>query len=151
MKLMREIPKMLGGLLLVALLLAHLFLIALFFAPVPKLLGLVIESNSGFLVASEIPEAVEFFLTTNKVGAGGDFTSDASVKSKLVMGILMLRQERFMDDTERLALNMNLLDFGEGIIGMKAASEHYYKKSLMELSDKEWITLVNLQKIFSKK
>lgn len=148
---MREIPKMVGGLLLIALLLAHLFLIALFFAPAHKLLGLVIESDSVFLAASEIPEGVEDFLATNKVGVEGNFKPDRTIKSKLVMGILQLREERFMNNYEKLALNMNLLDYGEDIIGLGEAAEYYYKEPLAKLSDKEWITLVNLQKIFSKK
>lgn len=142
---------MVGGLLLIALLLAHLFLIALFFAPAHKLLGLVIESDSVFLAASEIPEGVEDFLATNKVGVEGNFKPDRTIKSKLVMGILQLREERFMNNYEKLALNMNLLDYGEDIIGLGEAAEYYYKEPLAKLSDKEWITLVNLQKIFSKK
>lgn len=148
---MREIPKMIVGLLFIALLLAHLFLIALFFAPAPKLLGLIIESDSGFLAASEIPEGVEDFLTTNKVVVDGDFKPDNTIKSKLVLSILQLRKDRFMNNYEQLALDMSLLDYGEDIVGLKSASEYYYKKPLTEASDKEWITLVNLQKIFSKK
>lgn len=148
---MREIPKMIGGLLVIALLLAHLFLIALFIAPADKLLGLLIKHDAGFLMAEEVPEAVETFLTTNRVTVAGDYLLDSSSKEKVIFGILQLRKKRFMTDSEKLALNMNLLNYGEGIVGLKSASQYYYKKPIAEASDKEWITLVNLQKIFSKK
>lgn len=151
MILMREIPKMIGGLLVIALLLAHSFLIALFIAPADKLLALLIKGDAGFVVAKEVPEAVETFLVTNEVAINGDYLLDSSSKEKVIFGILELRKKRFMSDSERLALSMNLLDYGEGIVGVKSASQYYYKKPIAEASDKEWITLINLQKIFSKK
>ncbi|HHA18544.1 MAG TPA: hypothetical protein ENK70_02440 [Methylophaga sp.] len=148
---MKEIPKMVGGLLVIALLLAHFFLIALFTAPSDKLIGLLIKGNTGFLMAEEVPDAVEAFLVTNKVSVDGDYELDSSSKAKLIFGILQLRKEHFMTNPERLALDMNLLNYGGGIIGIKSGSEYYYRKPLTVASDKEWITLVNLQKIFSKK
>lgn len=148
---MREILKMAGGLLIIGLFLAHLFLIGLFIAPADKLLGLLINHDGEFLIAEEVPEAVEVFLVTNKVPVDGDYQLNSSSKAKLMLGILQLRKERFMTYSQGLALDMNLLNYGEGIVGIGAGSEYYYKKPLTEASDKEWITLVNLQKIFSKK
>ncbi len=136
---------------MIGLLLAHLFLIGLFITPSDKLLGLLINYDGEFLVAKEVPEAVETFLVTNRVPVDGDYQLNSSSKAKLMLGILQLRKERFMTDSERMALDMNLLNYGDGVVGIRAGSEYYYKKPLTEASDKEWITLVNLQKIFAKK
>ncbi len=136
---------------MIGLLLAHLFLIGLFITPSDKLLGLLINYDGEFLIANEVPEAVETYLVTNRVPVDGDYQLNSSSKAKLMLGILQLRKERFMTDSERMALDMNLLNYGDGIVGIRAGSEYYYKKPLTEASDKEWITLVNLQKIFAKK
>ena len=148
---MQGIFKMIGGFVIIALLMVHLLIVSLFLIPIPKLLGLVIKSDFGFLTASEIPEAVEDFLVQNKVEITSDYKPDSDFKVQILASILEVRRSRFMTPSEQLALDMNLLDFGEGIIGLGAASEYYYKKPLLELADKEWITLINLQKIFSKK
>ena len=71
--------------------------------------------------------------------------------NQLVFGILKIRREKLMSSIEALAMDMNLLDYGESIIGLESASHYYFSKPLSEASDKEWITLINLQKIFSKK
>lgn len=142
---------MVGGLLLIALLLAHFFLIALFFAPIDKLLFLFIESDYGYLADEELPEPVKAFLITNNVTVDGDYQLNSSNKARLILGILQLRRKHFMNLSEQLTLDANLLNYGEDLVGIKSASEYYYKRPLSEVSDKEWITLVNLQKIFSKK
>lgn len=148
---MRDILKMVGGLLVIALLIAHFFLLALFVAPVNKLLGLIIKSSEGFVVAEELPEDVEKFLVIYGVPVVGDYKLDTTSKGKLVLGILQFRREHFMETPEQIALDTNLLNYGEGIIGIKAASQYYYKKPLSEVSEKEWINLVNLHNVSSKK
>ncbi len=135
---------------MISLLVGHLILLSLFVTPAHKLLSLAVD-NTQFLSAAMIPANVEQFLTDNKVEVDGTYEGDERPGSRLVFGVLGLRQEKLMDASEKLALEMNLLDFGEGIIGLEAASEYYFKKPLSEISDKDWITLVNLQKIFSKK
>jgi len=148
---MREILKMIGGLLIVALLIAHFFLVALFVAPADKLLGLFMPSNQGFLVTQELPEPVEDFLVNNHVEVAGDYRIDQSHKGRLILGILQLRKQYFMNVKQQLALDANLLNYGEDLVGVKSASEYYYDKPLSETSDWEWITLVNLHSISSKK
>ena len=143
--------KAMGSLFLIALLLAHLLLVSFFLAPMPKLLGLISESDASLITASDIPENVLTFLTDNKIEVISDYHPDSDLKAQLIANILEVRSSRFMTPSQQLALDMNLLDFEEGIIGLGAASEYYYKKPLVELSDKEWITLINLQKISSKK
>jgi hypothetical protein len=148
---MRELLKTFGALLLIFLLIAHIFLVALFLVPADKLLAAIVESDSGFINAEEVPKQVETFIKVNNIVVLGDYQPNSeSIKSQLIMGLLELRQTRFMNDTEKLALNLNLLNFGEGIVGLKSASRYYYMKPLETLSDKDWINLVNLQKIFSK-
>ena len=142
---------MAGGLLIIALLLAHIFLVALFIIPPEKLLTLIVKDSPGFLTAEEIPVSVETFLITNKITVEGDYQFNSGNKGKLISGVLQFRRVRFMNDSERLALDMNLLNYGEGIIGLRAASEYYYKKPLTQISEKDWVMLVHLQKIFSKK
>lgn len=144
---MWEYSKMIGSLLGIALLLAHLFLLALFLAPADKLLSLVIRSNVGFVEVSDLPEKVEEFLLVNHVPVRGEFMPDSKVKTRLVLGILHGREARIMDEREKLVLNMNLLDYGQGLVGIKSAAPYYFEKQLEELSDKHWITLVHLQGI----
>ena len=145
---MREVFKIAGSLLVVALLIAHFLLIALIVAPTDKLLGLIIESDQGFLGPEEIPGPVEDFLVANRVVLNGDYELDNSDKGKLVSGVLQLRKEYLMDPAEQIALDANLLNYGEGLIGIESASEYYYGKPLSEVSDREWITLVNLHNIY---
>lgn len=148
---MRAILKMTGSLLVIALLIAHFFLIALFVAPSHRLLGLLVQSEHGFLKEEEWPEPVENFLITNNVGIYGDYQLGQGSKEKLILSILQFRREYIMDFRERLTLDANLLDYGEGVIGIQAASQRFYQKPLSEALDKEWITLINLHDIFSKK
>lgn len=146
---MRALAKLLGAFLVISLLVGHLLLVSLFLAPPEKLLALA--EGADFLSASMIPPQVEQFLNDNHVGVEGTYEGDERPGSRLVFGVLKLRENKFMDSTQQLALNMNLLDYGEGIVGLESASQYYFKKPLSEISDKEWITLINLQKIFSKK
>ena len=148
---MRGLAKIVGGLLVLSLLMAHLLMVSLFLAPAPKLLGLLVESDAGFLNDSEIPSAVETFISVNKIEVKGDFSLATGPFHRLILGVLKIRKNKLMDPTQQLALDMNLLNFGKDIIGLKQAAVFYYKKPLAELSDQEWITLINLQKIFSKK
>lgn len=147
---MQALAKLAGGFLVITLLIGHLLLLSLFMAPVPKLLSLS-TGQDGFLSASMIPPNVKQFLSDNKVAVEGTFDGEGRSGDRLVFGILNLREAKLMDPDQRLALNMNLLDYGEGIIGLGSASQYYFKKPLSEISDKEWLTLINLQKIFSKK
>jgi len=148
---MRSFVKMTGGFLVLSLLMAHLLMVSLFLAPAPKLLGLVIKSEAGFIGDSEIPDTVQTFVTKNKIQVKGDYGLPGNSFQKLLLGILRVRRDRIMDPTQQLALDMNLLNFGENVVGLSQAALFYYKKPLTELSDPEWVTLINLQKIFSKK
>ncbi|MBN2307255.1 hypothetical protein JXD20_04690 [Candidatus Peregrinibacteria bacterium] len=147
---MKSVFQIIGSLLIISLLIAHFFLIALLVAPTNKLLGLLIENDQGFVSVTEISEAVQSFLVDNKVSVNGDYQLNQSNKGRFIFGILQLRRKYFMEPTEQIALDANLLNYGGGLIGVESASEYFYGKSLSEISDREWITLVNLNSIFSK-
>jgi hypothetical protein len=148
---MRGVLKMVGGFLILSLLVAHLLMVSLFLAPAPKLLGLVIGNEAGFIGDTDIPDSVQSFITKNKIQVTGDYGFAEKPFQKLLLGILKVRRDRIMDPTQQLALDMNLLNFGKNVVGLKRAALFYYKKPLTQLADPEWVTLINLQKIFSKK
>ena len=127
----------------------HLFLIGFFFVPVEKLMASVLADDSVIVSASDIPASVEDFFVINNIPVEADTSFVKGVPAKVLMGLLELRAAKFMDENERLAFNLNLLPYGEEMLGIGAASEYYFKKPLSEISDTQWITLVNLQKIFS--
>ncbi len=146
---MEGIQKFIIRFLIFLLLTGHFALIAFFFAPSSKLFSLVIEQDIKLLQASVIPVEVASFLGKNNIEITADYSSD-NLFGRLSSEILELRRNRFMNDTEQLALNLSLLDFGSDIIGVQSASEYYFKKPLSELSATQWITLVNLHKMFLK-
>ena len=148
---MRGLAKMVGGFLVLSFLMAHLLMISLLIAPAPKLVGLIVKSDLGFLSAADIPSTVVTFITTNKVEVKGDYDLPGGPFDRFLLGLLKIRRNKLMSATERLALDMNLLNFGEEVVGLRRAASFYYKKNLEKLTDQEWITLINLQKIFSKK
>jgi hypothetical protein len=148
---MRGLAKFFGNLVVLSLLMAHLLLVSLFLAPSSKLLGLIVEGDLGFLVATDIPPTVATFIATNKIEVKGDYGLSSKPFHQLLSGVLKIRRNKFMSSGQQLALDMNLLNFGENVVGLRRAALFYYKKPLAELSDPEWITLINLQKIFAKK
>ena len=137
------------GIFLILLVAGHLFLLSFFFAPIEKLMASVLTDDAVIISTSDIPVSVEEFLIENKIPVEGDTDFVKGVPAKVLMSLLALRADKFMDENERLAFNLNLLPYGEEMLGIGAASEYYFKKPLSEISDAQWITLVNLQKIFS--
>lgn len=101
--------------------------------------------------AEDIPEQVQRFLDENRVQLQAELKGKEKLLARLAIGVLELRRDKFMTSSERLALDLNLLHFGADIIGIEAASDYYFKKPLSEIKEAQWITLINLQKIFSKK
>lgn len=148
---MRGILKMIGSFAILTLLIIHLLVVALLMAPAPKLLGLAVHGDFDYLYASDIPKGVQEFIERNKIEVQGDFQVAENSAGRLIIKLLKIKHDRFMDSNERLALDMNLLNYGKGVIGLNEAAQYYYKEPIKELSDQEWLTLINLQKIFSKK
>lgn len=148
---MRSALKMIGSFLVISLLTIHLLVITLLMAPAPKLIDLAIPGGLDYLHPHDIPKGVRNFIESNKIEVKGNYQIADNSVGRLISRLIRIKHNRFMDYDEQLALNMNLLDFGKGVIGMRAAAEYYYGEPLKELSDQEWLTLINLQKIFSKK
>jgi hypothetical protein len=147
---MDRMMKYLGGSFLLLLLMAHFLLLGIFFAPTDKLLASILPPESQPVTAADIPASVEEFLVTNNIDIPDPLKPESTLFTTLVTNILELRKNRLMGESEKLALNLNLLIFGENVIGIDAASRYYFKKPISEITDSQWITLVNLQKIFSK-
>lgn len=147
---MEYTTKFLGGFVLLVLFAGHLLLLGFFFAPTDKLMALILPEGTSQIEATDIPVPVGDFLLTNKIVVEGAMTPTNRFLSNLTMGLLEFRRNHFMNDSEKLALNLNLLPFGEDIIGIEAASHYYYKKPISEISDTQVITLINLQKIFAE-
>ena len=147
---MEKTTKFVGGFLLLVLLLGHLLLLGFFFAPTDKLIASVLSAGTALIEVSDIPPAVEDFLITNKIEVKADTEFGGGLFSGFVMEVLELRMSKFMTQSEQLAMHLNLLSFGEDVIGIEAASQYYFKKPVSQVSDTQWITLINLQKMFSK-
>ncbi len=146
-----ELMKMFGSLLLITLVLGHFLFIAFFLFPTNQLLYLALKNNSDFLLASEIPQDVEIFLSDNHIKINSNFSLIDNHKSKFIIKILSLKKLYFMDSSESLAFDMNLFVYNHHIVGIKSFAHIFYDKPLFQLSNKEWINLVNLQSIFQRK
>lgn len=147
---MLGVLRTIGTLFIIFLLAIHLLVILLFFIPTPKLLNLMIDGEGEFLIPNQIPEPIQDFLDEHEIIIEADYYPSDNLFHRSLMSILKFRETKFMNPSDKLAFNMNLLDFGEGIIGLRSAAEYYYKKPLEKLSNDEWIMLINLHKIFAE-
>ena len=71
-----------------------------------------------------------------------------SFANPFIYKILELRNNKFLDISERYELYLNTFSFGGEIVGIEAASNYYFNKSISDLSYKEVLTLHNLYSIF---
>lgn len=129
---------------------AHLVMLSFFLTPTPELLMEAMGTQANIVEAADIPEPVYQFMTQNKLQLEPDFKLAHSFKGQVAAGILEVRRNKLMEDTERMALDFNLIPFGEGVSGLEAAAQYYYRKPVSELTDAQWINLVNLHKIYVK-
>lgn len=141
--------KRFGKLFLILALMVHVFLVMLFFAPTTFLLS-KIHPNLTLLQASEIPDSVQEALAQKKISLRSEFDEDQAFLKRMMFEILKIRRDHLMKEGDKLSFDLSLLNFGEGIISMEAASEYYFHKPLKEISDEEWQTLISLYQIFSK-
>lgn len=143
---MPSFVKFIGKIIFLLLLVAHFTLIILIFAPVSKLITLV-NKELEMVDLSSIPQSL-VKLENEKDLVPTSNLNYSNVIGRLNVRILKWRRDRFMSTEEKLAFDLTTLDFGENVVGLKAASDYYFKKPLSEISDEEWITLVNLNRIF---
>ncbi len=145
---MESTTKFIGSFALLFLLIAHLLLLGIFIAPTDVLIASILPKDTDLIEVPDIPSPVEDFLLINNIEVEAEFHSD-EIRSRLFLGILDFRRSKFMTESEALTLNLNLLSYGEDIIGIESASQYYFKKPVSEITDAQWITLINLQRIFA--
>ena len=148
---MYEFRKIMGRLIFTTALSAHFILLALFFAPTPFLVSHLYQDQAFEIIRfKEIPEAVKASLKEKKLDFPLMLDNGRGWRETLIASLLEGRRAYFMDSDEQLAFDLTFLNFGEGVVGMEAASQYYYQKSLSTISDTEWMTLISLHTIFSK-
>ena len=139
--------KMLGAMLVLSLIFLHLVLLGLFLSPVSFLLSTV-EGRDDFVESGMVPVSIAEGVQADIVEHGLlTFGEDGNLQ-RLAGGMLNLRFKKFMKEEEKVAVYMNLLDFGGGVRGVEAASHYYFGRGVEALSEEEWMTLVNLQRMF---
>jgi monofunctional biosynthetic peptidoglycan transglycosylase len=101
-------------------------------------------SHEGFDFEA-IQKAIEKDLKKKRFKAGGSTISQQLSKNlylspsknpvrKLKEAILTWRLEKALSKRRIIELYVNLVEWGEGIFGIEAASQHYFKKSAVSLS-----------------
>jgi len=146
---MGNIFKIVFKLIFLSLLIAHIVMFGFFLIPMSKLLDMSFEIPIKSIEADDIPKNIQIFLIDNEVEIASDFIATTSLKSRLIASILEVRSNNIENDVNRLAMQLNMLHFGENIVGIEAASEYYFKKPVAEISEWQWVTLINFQKIFA--
>lgn len=152
-----KVSKVLIGIIILIFVVSHLMVVGLFLCPVPKLLDLVEGRRIEYVNLSEIPDHIiqVFPLKYNESDylSENNYTPNArllvgSIVNRVASKILILRHDKFFDETERHELHLNTLDFGGDIIGISAASNYYFKKPVSDLSFEETLTLSGIYNIF---
>ncbi len=69
------------------------------------------------------------------------FTPDRNFYRKIRELVVARDLEKHLSKSRILELYLNYIEFGEGIFGIQSASQHYFKKSPMELSVFEMVRL----------
>lgn len=152
-----KITKTFVGIIILAFVIGHLIVVSLFLFPVPKLLEFATGKEIEYVCLSEIPDYTEqiFSSGVNKINylLADNYMPNArllvgSIGNRVASKILKLRHDKFFDDSGRHELHLNTLDFGGDIIGISAASNYYFQKSVSDLSFEEALTLSGIYNIF---
>ncbi|MDH5597141.1 MAG: transglycosylase domain-containing protein [Candidatus Peregrinibacteria bacterium] len=139
--------KMLGAMIVLSLIFLHLVLLGLFLSPVSFLLSTV-EGRDDFVEPGMVPVLIAKGVEADIAEHGVLIFAEDGNLQRLVGGMLNLRFKKFMNEEEKVAVYMTLLEFGGDVRGVDAASRYYFKKGAEELSEDEWMTLINLQRMF---
>ena len=141
---LREL-KFAAYILMLCALLLHIILIAFFFGPIRFLTSFVYDKSE--LISTEaVPEPVFLFLRDNNIHLSTVFVKKEGVWVQAASRVLEWRKEKQMSQREKLAFELSFLSFNQDMTGLSEASEFYYKKPLSQLTDAQWVTLVNLHK-----
>ena len=71
-------------------------------------------------------------------------SSDRNIFRKLIELVIVLEMEELATKDKILETYLNVIEYGEGIYGIKAAAEHYFQKDAGELSSREGAFLAML-------
>lgn len=71
-------------------------------------------------------------------------TANRSYIRKGEEAIITVMMEQFWSKQRILEVYLNVVEFGEGIYGIEAASRHYFKKSASQLSNEQAALLISL-------
>ncbi len=98
---------------------------------------------------SQIPSEVQNYLKSG-VLPPSHIEPSGSLSSKLITRVLEFKRSKVFNEDKKLIFDLNLMDFGEGVIGVNAASDYYFNKPAKDLQVREWKSLINFYRIFSK-
>ena len=101
---------------------------------------------------NSIPASVVQLLegAPNELSLSPKLDKEAGLFRKLTFRILLLRRDHFMEQDERFAYDLKVLNFGNQIVGMDAASDYYFQNPLSNISEEQWVMLLNWYEIFLK-
>lgn len=99
-----------------------------------------------------IPTSVVQFVNdaSNKLSLAPVLDDDTGLLRGIIFKILLLRRDHFMEQNERLAYDLKVLNFGDQIVGMNAAADYYFQSPLSNISEEQWVMLLNWYEIFLK-
>jgi len=140
--------KTMGHFILITLFSIHVGFFFLLLSPT----ALLFKMNHGDLPlveASLIPNAVQDYLRSQSKTLSITKSEASGVSSQLKAKFLEFRSEKFLDETEQLALNLSVVNFGPDIVGLEAGAGHYFQKPLSDLTEDQWMSLIYFQAIFN--
>lgn len=144
-------PKFILKFILFFALIFHAFLIFFIVAPTSLLVSMCYGQIEPLEPESIPPSIVQLLENTpNELTLSPKLDKEAGLFRKLTFKILLLRRDHFMQQDERLAYDLKVLNFGDQIVGMNAAAEYYFQNPLSTISEAQWVMLLNWYEIFLK-
>lgn len=131
--------------------------VPLFMIPKHVMRAVVVAEDSRFYQhkgfdQQAIKDAIEYNLSKGRIVYGASTISQQTVKNfflttsrsplrKLHEAILTYAMEKNVGKHRILEIYLNISEFGRGIFGVEAASQHYFGKSVSEISPEEAVEL----------
>ena len=147
---MSRFGHFIGGLFLFTALTMHFLLVAFLISPVSKLLPISYGYKIDVLDENLITDELEGFILSNNIPLNTISVQHESWLRRMNHRWIQFRKDKFMDSKKAIALDLSLLNFGEDVIGLGAASQYYYNQPIEKIDHTEWKTLIGLHSIFSK-
>ena len=116
--------------------------------PTERLIPAAMGQEIDMVRVEDIPFEIQNYLKSG-ILPPSCIKPNPSISSKLIAKILMFKRNKIFDEGEQLLFDLNLMDFGEDIIGVDAASNYYFKKPATNLQIREWKSLIGFYRMFS--